>query len=248
MDERNRGWTTWRRVWLVVGIASACLGFLVWHPATVVGSALVGATVGSIIVLLQRTDPRLMRHPGMVRDSRPVGERSVGHRQIPGPRSVALAAVGGALSAVTLGVLGTVSIGLLFGVAAMAALSTPPSRAFWRAQLGRSARPAAPGGETTAGQPLPGTLDQLRSQSVSTLSDAELCIAWRRSFGTLLDAQSPEEKEAVVSLRQAYLDEMEARDAAAFGAWLESGARAAGGPERFWAPRTDGSQDPPYAA
>jgi hypothetical protein len=68
---------------------------------------------------------------------------------------------------------------------------------------------------------------------VRALPDAELCHTWRRSFVALQQTRSAEELERVAVLRRALLDEMELRDPAALASWLASGARAAGGPERF---------------
>jgi hypothetical protein len=65
------------------------------------------------------------------------------------------------------------------------------------------------------------------------MTDTELCRAWRRSFVTLTSARSLGRRAGVVSLRQVILDEMEVRHPAGLRAWLDSGARAAGGPDRF---------------
>lgn len=69
--------------------------------------------------------------------------------------------------------------------------------------------------------------------SVAELTDVQLVRAWRISFAVLQDVRTAMARERVVALRQAYLDEMERRDPAAFGAWLESGAGAAGAPDNF---------------
>lgn len=71
--------------------------------------------------------------------------------------------------------------------------------------------------------------DQLR-----TLSDLELCRAWRRSFLVLDAAASPVIRLAVVQLRQAYLDELGRRRPDALQAWFDAGGRAASGPDRFF--------------
>jgi hypothetical protein len=48
----------------------------------------------------------------------------------------------------------------------------------------------------------------------------ELTSAWRLSCKRLTSAQSPGRTLALVTLRAAVLDEMEAQDPAAFAAWL----------------------------
>jgi hypothetical protein len=65
------------------------------------------------------------------------------------------------------------------------------------------------------------------------LTDTELCLEWRRSFVTLQSAGSPAQRMRMVAQRQIYLDEIERRSPSALHAWLASGARAAGGPDRF---------------
>jgi hypothetical protein len=65
------------------------------------------------------------------------------------------------------------------------------------------------------------------------LDDRQLCRLWRESFWVLRDAAPPGTVLRVVSLRGACLEELERREPAAVQAWLESGARASGGPEKY---------------
>jgi hypothetical protein len=67
----------------------------------------------------------------------------------------------------------------------------------------------------------------------SSLTTAELCEAWRDSFRLVSAARSSQQLQHAVVLRQALLDEMARRDSAGLSAWLESGARPAGAPERY---------------
>jgi hypothetical protein len=62
--------------------------------------------------------------------------------------------------------------------------------------------------------------------------DLQLCRLWRDSFW-VMRKPPPGTVLRLVALRAACLDELERRDAAALHAWLESGARASGGPERY---------------
>ena len=71
--------------------------------------------------------------------------------------------------------------------------------------------------------------------SVRALSDAELCRAWRVSFGALDAAMTAGARARVVALRQSYLDEIDRRHPTGLAAWLSSGARAAGNPTRYLA-------------
>ncbi|CAN5591193.1 hypothetical protein BH10ACT10_BH10ACT10_07430 [soil metagenome] len=65
------------------------------------------------------------------------------------------------------------------------------------------------------------------------LDDRTLCRLWRQSFWELAGQSTPAGYLGVVAWRQCCLDEMERRDAHALQAWLESGARASSGPEKF---------------
>lgn len=79
---------------------------------------------------------------------------------------------------------------------------------------------------------------------VRRMTDAELCHAWRRSFVTLQQARGLHLRARVVQARQLLLDEVDARHPAELQAWLVSGARAAGGPDRFIGPTGGGSGHP----
>ncbi|GAB2656041.1 hypothetical protein [Kribbella swartbergensis] len=74
---------------------------------------------------------------------------------------------------------------------------------------------------------------------LSALTDEELCLAWRRSFTELQSCTTDEQRLAVVTARNAYLDELERRAPEAFAQWLDSGPRAAGNPAKFFSPRTN---------
>ena len=89
---------------------------------------------------------------------------------------------------------------------------------------------SAPPDETV--NPLPGPTQAGR------LTDDELCLAWRRSFLGLERARTTIALQDVVRLRQAYLDELARRHPSGVQAWFDSGARAAGGPDRYLHPRS----------
>jgi hypothetical protein len=60
----------------------------------------------------------------------------------------------------------------------------------------------------------------------ASLSDEELCGAWRRSFAVLEACRTPDDRQAVVELRSRYLDEFERRRPEAFAEWLNAGPTA----------------------
>ncbi len=68
--------------------------------------------------------------------------------------------------------------------------------------------------------------------AVQSLTDEELCTSWRVSYAILEVACSTDRVE-LVTLRQAYLDDLERRNPGGLRAWLDSGARAAGNPARY---------------
>ena len=75
----------------------------------------------------------------------------------------------------------------------------------------------------------PGGLQRL----FDDMTNAELCLAWRRSFVDLLDASTPDSAASVAAYRQLLLDELELRSPGGFAEWLASGARAASDPARY---------------
>lgn len=65
------------------------------------------------------------------------------------------------------------------------------------------------------------------------LTDTDLCMAWRSSYVALDRAADLSAKLRAVEIRVVLLDELERRDAQGLEAWFRSGARAAGGPDRY---------------
>jgi hypothetical protein len=104
--------------------------------------------------------------------------------------------------------------------------------------------PRSPGSGTQVGsppeRPAPGTprCDEV-AQLLAGLSDGELCGLWRSTFWELKKQHSADECLTLVTLRQSCLDELDRRDPSGLQAWLASGARASGGPERYLNPPHD---------
>lgn len=65
------------------------------------------------------------------------------------------------------------------------------------------------------------------------LTDSDLCMAWRSSYVALDRAVDPYAKLRAVEIRELLLEELGRRDAPGLEAWFRSGARAAGGPDRY---------------
>jgi hypothetical protein len=218
--------TRWARIWSVLAALGVGLAVVEWSaPTTLITVAVTTALVATVSMALTN---------GLWT---PTGGR--GH--------VLLWSLGigsGAVAALAI-VTASPALGLL--VAILAVGTAPPLLARLSALMARRDRdrwahdrpvpPPGPRAEATAGPPIgspshpPATL--------SVLSDEQLCLLWRHTFWKLHDEESVDERMATVALRQACLEELERRDPAALAAWLSSGARASGGPERFLHPRTD---------
>ena len=90
-----------------------------------------------------------------------------------------------------------------------------------RTESARSRAPVTPLADISAADP---------ARELSSLDDAALCLAWRRSFRRLETAHSAAERLSIVEQRQRYLDELQRRSPQGLAAWLASGARASGNP------------------
>jgi hypothetical protein len=245
--------TYWSRCWGLVGALGVGLSFLVWSPVNV-ATVFLTATVCAGILMMMAT-------PG------------ANHRQRPTvrwPRVTSLALVIGA-AAVAVGASVAVVPYLALPLI-LVAVGTSPAvverLARWRGDqltgpdrrspaapflvpdprptgTGAASGPTDPAGGD-ADDPGPSGADLVEGYRLAAqqLSDTELCLAWRRSFVKLQSAPTRSEVLRVVAQRQAYLDELDRRRPSALQAWLASGARAAGGPERFLTEhREDGRSD-----
>ena len=145
-------------------------------------------------------------------------------------------AVRAGLGGVALGGLAEISIGLALLLALVATLTSSPCIAALRSrtQNRTGPLPVEPSfGPCAVEAHLLEVAREVDQACLCTLSNAELCLAWRRSYCSLVGTTSLPLRAVVVTSRQAYLDEMERRDARGLTAWLASGARAASGPERY---------------
>jgi hypothetical protein len=197
--------TIWVRGWLLCATAGVCLAMLLWPPmVALIGSVVCVLGVGFFLTWAQRRSP----------DQLVLGDYGSSRTEL----SLALG-----LGLVGLRALGDVSPGLVFSALLLIGLSHPKVVQL----LVRFATPAAvptdDGALPEAGDP----------RSPASLTTAELCEAWRDSFRLVSAARSSQQLQRAVVLRQALLDEMARRDSAGLSAWLESGARPAGAPERY---------------
>jgi hypothetical protein len=134
--------------------------------------------------------------------------------------------VGAAATALGLG--GLLAHSALAGSAAVAAYLTT---AVW-ANLSRGTATGEQRSASHGPEPLAQAPHLISAHELAGMSDAELCLAWRRSHVSLMSATDPGRRAEVVLMRQWMLDEMDARCPVGLRAWLHSGARA-DGPDRF---------------
>lgn len=172
------------------------------------------------------------------------------HGDAPGPRQPARTAV--RIVAVVVAAAGlTSALGWTgLGWVLLVAVAHPAVGGRLASTLGRDAPVDAPGpapmtlADTGRGvdAPAEGRLARLPApDTVATLDDEALCRAWRRSFVHLSASRLPSRRLEVVSLRQAYLDELARRHPEAVVRWLASGARAASNPMPFLERRLEGA-------
>jgi hypothetical protein len=147
------------------------------------------------------------------------------------------ATIGGLVTVAAIG------MGVLLGAGSAVMLlllgfgSSPTVVRFCRRRVGQSA-------SESASAPPPERLDQRAEPAAAapaddaqsqpqSLTDAQLCTAWRVSFSALEKARTEQQRLRIVEERQDCLDELERRNPHGLAAWLASGARAAGDPTRF---------------
>ena len=218
--------TRWGRIWTVVAALGVGLGMLEWSAPTTVIALIATTTVAAVVLMILTNE--LWAVAGAPRERM---------------HWLALALTIGAAVIATLALL-TASPVLALLVTVLAVATCPPFVArLFRGSTGKargagsheaSAPSSSPSLAGTRETPEPGT--PLAPAALAALSDQQLCCLWRHTFWDLHDEETVDERLATVAVRQACLEELERRDPSAFAAWLSSGARASGGPERFLRP------------
>ncbi len=220
----------WLQFWVLLLFVPACF-VLVKMPMTMAAVAIFltfGVPLGIYLALHVRDASELpAKVPGAI-------------------RFAAGAAVTG------LGIAGLFAFSATLAVAILGAYVVTVGRMYtW----GKPRSGARPGATTAPTDKTPSTTDDEAEPTsiivtydlVRQMTDAELCHAWRRSFVALQRARGRHLRALVVQTRQLLLDEVDARHPAGLQAWLSSGARAAGGPDRFIGPTADDSDHPEAA-
>jgi hypothetical protein len=208
----------WRDGWLLVAACGTGFAILV-SPWAGIALFLAFASASFATTLFMRQPPRRGRERPWAAAIR--------------WRSAAGQAGGIGLCAVGFVMLSATMPALTSGVVLLVVLTSPT---VWRA-FRAVAPPADDPLPIESRLPLPRRPSEVvvapKPTSLTSMSDDELAVAWRRSHVTLAHARSTAFRLATVSLRAAYLDELERRDPQGFQWWLASGARAPGSPRRY---------------
>lgn len=209
--------TVWFSLVAVMGALGVAVAFLTLPIWTLVAVALFSAVMGCAVC------PLIQHHLGT---------------WPPRPQQFATAAsVAAAGSLILMGLGGLLGPGTIALVVLLAA--TSPSAARWyaaqregpRERAGATTEPAVPGDVRPSRIPTaPPAHVPLDARS---LSDEELCLAWRTSFTALQRTPDATSRTRLASARRDYLDEIERRHPIGFKRWISAGARAASDPSRY---------------
>ena len=227
----------WFRIWEVVAALGLVLACVLLGVGVTIALWAVGAFLAALLLLTFRAS-----HPA---------ETGLGD----GFTLCATVTQAGAFGAafVACCAFATLSPGLALILVTLATASSPflrqSIRRIPRGRAGDDVIPNAAGDHTPP--PAPSERAAVASPSLRRVCDPvgapcltneELCHTWRRTFLLLQQDVDPAATAALVSIRQGCLDEMERRNPDGLQAWLASGARAAGSPEKFLTAPTDDGQ------
>ena len=207
-----RLWLCW---WSVLGAVGLLLGARELPVLTVIGVSLSAGTAAAAVAFL-----RMAAHSGSDTSTVELVRRAVLRSPL------------GALVSVTV-VATSFSVGsLIWPMLALLAGTSP-----WTVARGlRLVRRGGTGSRTARRAPAaPERVEAADwAPAVRSLSDDELCTAWLTSYAAMQAAPSAD-RARIVTLRQAYLEDLERRNPRGLRAWLDSGAEASGNPATFLA-------------
>jgi hypothetical protein len=217
----------WARAWTVLAAVEVGFASLQWSPLVVVLDLLATGTAAAVCLMLyqDRRSPASAGPP--TRRLAETARRSL---------TISCCVVG----LCTL-MIGSPPLAMLAALLAVVSSPVVVRLRTWNARLGSvPPRTGTPGQHGSAdGSPAPRVSNHLQETRVEQLDDDALFRLWRRTFWQLEGQPTLDELADLVALRQTCLDELARRNPDALRAWLESGARASGGPERFWRRRQD---------
>jgi hypothetical protein len=240
------GASAWRAAWWLLATLGIGVGMLEWGPGIALGCLAVVSVVATVVVMAVRS-LRASRRPvpdgdlrGQVQSGVAVAAAVVGYW------AVARLAPALALLLLTL-VLVTSPVAVRLvrrllgrGPAAGGGVVVRPAGAAPRPVRRPAVDPRSTPDHSGAPSGQPPSSHRPHPQG---LDDGTLCRLWRQSFWDLTSQSTATGRLEIVAWRQRLLDEIERRDARALHAWLESGARASGGPEKFLRHPPEGTTD-----
>jgi hypothetical protein len=206
----------WTLVWGGLATLGLCVGVAIWTPMTVVVLFVLAAAVAALVTVGHVTDSR-SREPA---------------RDLTGLVISSSATAG--LTVTAIAALAASAPSLLWPVLLLAGGTHPwlVGRALRLLRPSRSAVTAVGG---LAGDSIAAAVDGVAGPWASELSDRDLCQAWTKSYDSLRAVTDPALRAGIVTLRQAFLDELERRNPSALSAWLASDASASSSPGRHLA-------------
>lgn len=227
----SRPWSMWAAAWTVLSVPGVCWAALTWSPVAVVGVAAFVTVFVSLVLLV-------VRHGEAQWDAgSPRAVASLGW-------IIRIGVSASTLVIATSAIVDTVP-GLLVLWLLAVAVTMPPIIQRWRRILERDhPMPANPGAVRQVSRPAQQSCSAGPADAVRTMSDLELCRAWRHTFWALRESTTATDRLRIVEHRGLILDELESRHAEALHAWLESVDRACDSPRRFL---TDGGDQPEAA-
>jgi hypothetical protein len=225
--------TRWARLWCILAAVQVGFASLRWSPLAVVLAVLAStASVAAALVMY-----RNLRRPDWIGPASPSARHLGQTALLAGCCMVAMSTL---LAASPVLALLVVVLVVVTSPVVIHRRGRPTPLRATRPDPASTATTGAPSHpDETLGWPSPD------GRPLETLDDADLFKLWRRTFWELERQPSVEELAWLVELRQSCLDELSRRNPTAMAAWLSSGARASGGPERFWPERPGPPGDAP---
>ena len=226
----------WTIFWALLAAVGGSLNVTVHGWSTTIGVVVVMAALSAGFYCNRPDRPGRKPHDGL-----PV---------IMGLSAIVCVSIGGWVTALGLGALMLPIVAVLSWTGTYRYLAARPRISAWLGRVDpQTRRPSPPEPPTTPDLSrvvtLPPTPERIPEPAappaepptpVTTLTDEQLCQAWRASFRTLeqlFGTSDTAQQAQLISRRQQYLDELEHRNPHGFARWLASGARPAGDPSRF---------------
>jgi len=206
--------SAWTVLWGGAATLGVAMGAVIWSPLTVTVLFVLASAVAALVNIGHINDSKAGQQP----------EDLTG--------AVAARSAASGLTVAAVAALASAAPALLWPVLLMAVVTHPRAVGAALRLLER-----APGGadDGPADLTVAAAIDGLAGPWAHELSDRDLGRAWTKSYESLRAVTDPTLRAGIVTLRQAFLDEIERRNPSGFNAWLASDASAASNPGRHLA-------------